>query len=169
MNKTTTQQEEQKQRFKVGSQYFFSTYADFTPGDIDYVEFEEHPRLYRNVLQFRKNDKSMCLFKWRKMSADEFVFYTLHSKLPMEIGKFLVPEVASYLGFTLDHLRQLEPVVERLDRKHSYEKIIYYSYMQNNAFTLTQEQRDQAYAEYKGEVYASRQTNYQKTITTPSH
>lgn len=148
MNKTTTQQEESKQRFKVGSQYFFSTYSDFTPGDIDYVEFEEHPKLYKNVMQFRKNDKSLCLFKWRKMSADEFVEYTLRSKLPMELGKFLVPEVAEHLGFTIDHLKRLKSVADRLDDKHKYEKIIYDSYISNNGFFLTQEQRDEAYREY---------------------
>lgn len=151
MSKTTIPQEEQKQRFKVGSQYFFSAYADFTPSDIDYVEFEEHPRLYKNVLQFRKNDKSMCLFKWRKMSADEFVEYTLNSKLPMEIGKFLVPEVATYLGFKISHLQQLKPVIENLDSKHKYEKIIYNSYILNGDWRLTEEQRESAFEEYKKE------------------
>jgi hypothetical protein len=77
---------------------------DFSPSDTDEVEFEENPKLYKNVMQFRKKDRKRCLFKWRKMSADEFVEYTLNSKLPMEIGKFLVPEVAQYLGFTIKHL-----------------------------------------------------------------
>jgi hypothetical protein len=133
----------------VGSSYFFNEYPDFIPKDIDEIEFEEEPKLYRNVLQFRKRDKSKCLFKWRKMNADEFVEYTLKSKIPMEIGKFLVPEVAEYLGFTLEHLKKLAPVVERLDNKHKYEKIIFDSYLENNKFYLTQEQRDDAYIEYR--------------------
>ena len=45
--------------------------------DVDEVEFEEHPKLYRNFMQFRKRDKSKCLFLWRKMAPDEFVEYTL--------------------------------------------------------------------------------------------
>ena len=149
MNKIGTRVEEQRQRFKVGSQAFFSQYPDFKPSDLDEVEFEEHPILYKNVMQFRKKDKTKCLFKWRKMSADEFVEYTLNSKLPMEIGKFLVPEVVEYLGFTLEHLKKLTPVVEKLDNKHKYEKIIFDSYLENNGFYLTQEQRDNAYIEYR--------------------
>jgi len=149
MSKSITKPEESKRRFKVGSQAFFSQYPDFIPGDIDEVEFEEQPKLYKNVMQFRKMDRSRCLFKWRKMSADEFVEYTLHSKLPMELGKFLVPEVAEYLEFTIEHLKKLEPVVERLDKKHEYEKTIFYAYIQNNAFFLTDEQRRKAYFEYR--------------------
>lgn len=144
MSKSITQQDESRRRFRVGSTYFFGE-----GDDIDEVEFEEHPKLYKNVMQFRKTDKSRCLFKWRKMSADEFVEYTLHSKLPMEIGKFLVPEVAEYLGITLDHLKRLKPVVDRLDKKHLYEKIIYDSYIENNGFVLTNEQRETAYKLYK--------------------
>lgn len=151
MSKTTIPQEESKQRFRVGSQAFFNGYSDFNPSDIDYVEFEEHPKLYKNVMQFRKKDKSLCLFKWRKMSIDEFIEYTLNSKLPMEIGKFLVPEIAEYLGFTLNDLEKLRPVIEKLDNKHKYEKIIFDSYLQNNGFYLTQEQRDKAYEIYKSE------------------
>lgn len=149
MNKTIMQQEESKQRFKVGSQAFFSQYRDFTPGDIDYVEFEEHPKLYKNVLQFRKKDRSLCLFKWRKMTPDEFIEYTLHKKLAMEIGKFLVPEVANYLGFTINHLKSLSPLIDFLDDKHRYEKIIFESYIENNDFFLTEEQRLKAYLEYQ--------------------
>ena len=151
MSRFTTRQAEQKQRFRVGSTYFFSEYPDFTPSDIDEVEFEEQPKLYRNVLQFRKKDKTRCLFRWRKMSADEFVEYTLNSNLPMELGKFLVPEVAEYLGFTLEHLKQLKPVSERLDDKHKYERVIYEAYIKNKGFYLTQEQKNWAYEEYKRE------------------
>ena len=148
MNKSTTRQARPKQRFRVGSQAFFSNMPGFTPGDLDELEFEEQPKLFRNFMQFRKKDKTYCLFIWRKMSADEFVEYTLNSKLPMELGKFLVPEVAEYLGFTIEHLKKLEPVVNRLDRKHRYEQIIYDSYISNNGFYLTDEQRNIAFEEY---------------------
>lgn len=96
----------------------------------------------------RARNKGRCLFKWRKMSADEFVEYTLNSKLPMEIGKFLIPEIVEYLGFTIDHLERLRPVVERLDRKHLYEKVIFEAYIKNGGFWLTREDRDRAYEEY---------------------
>lgn len=126
-------------RFKVGSTYFFKDYPSFISKDIDEVEFEENPKLYKYFMQFRKTDGSRCLFKWKKMSADEFVKYMLNTKTPMEIGKFLVPEVANYLGFTIEHLKQLQPVIDKLDNKHKYEKIIYDSYIENNDFYMTQE------------------------------
>ena len=85
------------------------------------------------------------------MSADEFVNYMLTTKTPMEIGKFLIPEIVNYLGFTIEHLKQLQPIMDKIDKKHLYEKIIYDSYIQNNDFYLTQEQLDAAYFEYKRE------------------
>lgn len=145
MSKSTTRPAEPRPRFKVGSTYFFGDQGT----DIDEVEFEEQPKLYRNVMQFRAHDKSRCLFRWRKMTPDEFVEYTLHSKLPMEVGKFLIPEVCDYLGFTLDHLKKLEPVIRRLDARHSYEKIIFESYIENGDFVLTDEQRRSAFLVYK--------------------
>ena len=149
MKQSTINQEKLKPQFKVGSQAFFFMYPDFYPKDTDIVEFEENPKLYKNFMQFRKMDGTKCLFKWRLMTADEFVEYTLHTRLPMELGKFLVPEVVEYLGFTIEHLKLLAPIAEKLDDKHSYEKIIYDSYIENNEFYLTAEQRDRAYEEYK--------------------
>lgn len=152
MKQSTTRQEKPKLRFKVGSQAFFSEYADFKSSDLDDVEFEENPKLYRYFMQFRKKDGTKCIFKWRKMTADDFVEYSLNkSKLPMEIGKFLVSEVAEYLGFTIEHLKKLSAVVDRIDEKHRYEKIIYNAYLENGAFYLTDAQRKSAYDEYKSE------------------
>lgn len=148
MNRFTMQQDESKPRFKVGSRAFFEGMPGFNPRDIDEVEFEENPKFYKNVMQFRARNKGRCLFKWRKMSADEFVEYTLRSKLPMEIGKFLVPEVAQYLGFTFNHLQRLAPVVDRLDGKHLYEKIIYDCYIMNGAWKLDEESKWRAYEVY---------------------
>ena len=136
-------------QFIVGSQAFFKQYPDFIPGDIDIVEFEDDPKLYKNFMQIRKRDKTKCIFKWRKMSVNEFVEYSLKTKLPMEVGKFLVPEVAEYVGFTIDDLKQLSSVIDRLDEKHSYEKIIFDSYIQNDGYYLNDEQRFKAYQEYK--------------------
>lgn len=137
-------------KFLVGSSYFFSCYPDFHSGDKDEVEFEEEPKLYKYFMQFRKTDKTRCYFKWRKMSPEEFIDYSLNiSQTPMEVGKFLVPEVCEHLGLTLDHLKQLEPVFDKMDKKHLYEKVIYDSYKENNCFMLTDEQRLRAYETYK--------------------
>ena len=67
----------------------------------------------------------------------------------MAVGKLLVPEVCNYMGITLEELKQFEFAFENIDDKHKYEKIIFDSYIKNNSFTLTKEQRDLAYKEYK--------------------
>ena len=149
MSKSTTRQDAPKLRYKVGSQAFFSCYPDFTPSDLDELELEEAPKLYKNFMQIRKKDGTRCIFKWHKKTADEFVEYSLRSKLPMEVGKFLVPEVAECIGFTIDHLKKLSPVFDRLDEKHAYERIIFDAYIDNGGFWLTQDQRDMAYQVYK--------------------
>ena len=67
----------------------------------------------------------------------------------MVVGKFLVPEFCTAIGFTIEDLPKLAPLVERLDDKHMYEKVIYESYLENHAFELTIEQRDRAYSMYR--------------------
>ena len=34
-------------RFNIGSTYFFKNYSDFKPNDVDEIEFEETPKLYK--------------------------------------------------------------------------------------------------------------------------
>jgi len=139
---------ETKSRFKIGSAAFFEGCPGFVPGDIDEIQFEENPKLFKNFMQLRKKDRTRCFFVWRKMSPEEFIEYALNSPLPMEAGKFLVPEIADYLGFKLEHLKMLEPVFDKMDERHDYEKIIFRSYLENGAFYLTDEQRDEAFQEY---------------------
>jgi hypothetical protein len=134
-------------KFLVGSQYFFNKFEDFTPHDIDYLELVDNPTSFKNSLQITGQGK--CLFQWRRMTSDEFVSITLKNNLPMAIGKFLVPEFCKEIGFTIDHLRQLQSLVDNLDDKHKYEKIIYDAYIQNNDFYLNNDQLYEAYSTYK--------------------
>lgn len=131
----------------VGSTYFFKGLEEFKSKDTDRVVLVENPIGFKNVRQ--TSGSGSCLFEWRKMSADEFVEFTLKTKLPMSVGKFLVPEFCEAVGFTLMHLKKLESIFDKLDDKHKYEKNIYNAYLKNGSFTLTDEQRQSAYEEYK--------------------
>lgn len=131
-------------RYLVGSQYFFKSFSDFVPKDLDELILEENPKDYKIKMQI--TGKGKCLFKWRKLKPQQFIEYT---KLPMELGKFLVKEVCQEIGFTIEHLKQLKPIVDKLDEKHLYEKVIWESYIENNDFHLTNEQLQMAYEEYK--------------------
>lgn len=131
-------------RYLVGSRYFFKNFSDFTPKDIDELILEENPKDYKIKMQI--TGKGKCLFKWRKLNPEQFIRYT---KTPMELGKFLVKEVCEDIGFTIEHLKKLNKIVEKLDDKHLYEKVIWESYIANNDFYLTDEQLLNSYEVYK--------------------
>lgn len=133
----------------VGSKRFFDGIDGFNSKDVDKVVLVENPIGFKYVRQ--TSGSGSCLFEWKKMSAEEFVEFTINSKLPMSVGKFLVPEFCEEIGFTIKHLKQLEPQFSKLDDKHKYEKIIFDSYIKNNSFTLTDEQKMAAYEEYRRE------------------
>ena len=131
----------------IGSQYFFSCYEDFLSKDIDELEIIETAD-FKQIRQITGQGK--CLFQLQKHdSKEDYIIWALQSKLGMVIGKFLIPEFNEKIGFTIEDLPNLAPLIEKLDAKHKYEEIIFNSYIENNAFTLTLEQREQAYKSYK--------------------
>ena len=131
----------------MGSQYFFQGYNDFNSKDIDEIEIIE-TNTFRYVRQLTGHSK--CLFQLRKQtSKDDYINYALTSNTGMVIGKFLIPEFCNEIGMAIEDLPKLKPLLSKLDDKHKYEEIIYNSYIENNGFYLTNEQRDKAYGSYK--------------------
>lgn len=136
-----------KKQILVGSTYFFKSFDDFESKDKDYVVLIENPTAFKNVRQTSYGAR--CLFEWRKMSANEFMEYTLNHCVPMELGKFLVPEFAQAIGLTITDLKRLAPLTTQLDKKHEYEKIIFDAYIKNGKFELTAEQLANARSSYE--------------------
>ena len=134
-------------RFVVGSKAFFNGFDDFNPTDNDVLILEDKPSGYITESQIRLNGN--CYFKWKRMSAKDFVEHHKKCKCGMAIGKFLVPDFAKEIGLTIDNLKELKCLYDLLDERHSYEKVIYDSYVENDGFFLTDEQRKKAYGEYK--------------------
>lgn len=131
----------------IGSQYFFSCYDDFKSKDIDELRITE-TNDFSQIRQITGQGK--CLFLMKKHNTkDEYIDWALKSSIGMVVGKFLVPEFCAEIDFTIEDLPRLAPLLDRLDDKHKYEKIIYNSYIENGSFTLTDEQRDRAYKSYK--------------------
>lgn len=130
----------------VGSNAFFKNIKGFTSKDVDILELIDKPIGFKTFRQIKFPNK--CVFQWKRMSPQEFINETIKNNVPMEIGKFLVPEFNNEIGFTIEHLRQLELLANNLDDKHLYEKIIYNSYIENNSFILTYAQLQKAYEEY---------------------
>lgn len=134
-------------KFLIGSQYFFSCYDDFESKDVDELELIETDK-FKYVRQL--SGQGRCLFQVRKQEAkEEYIKYALLSNLGMVIGKFLIPEFCQEIGFTIEDLQQLRELVDKLDDNHKYEEIIFDSYIENGSFTLTDKQRERAYAKYK--------------------
>ena len=130
----------------MGSNYFFKQYPDFRSKDTDYVELTDDPKIKGLMVIRGKGDD---VFIFRRKPKDLMIKEALKSNLAMVLGKFLIPEFCEELGFTIEDLQQLEPLTERLDEAHSYEKAIYLAYIVNREFRLTDAQRLKAYEIYK--------------------
>lgn len=131
----------------MGSKYFFACYSDFNSKDIDEIAVIE-----TNEFKHKRHilGQDRCLFLLKKQaSVDDYINLDIQSPLGMVVGKYLVPEFCEEIGFTIEDLPKIKSMIDKLDIKHRYEKIIYDSYIENNDFTLTDEQRDKAYQSYK--------------------
>ena len=131
----------------IGSTYFFSNYPDFKSKDVDKLE-SINTNEFKQMRQI--TGQGTCLFQLKRQeSTEDYIAWAVKSKLGMVIGKFLIPEFCNEIGFTIKDLPKVKSLIEKLDSKHFYEKIIYDSYIKNGSFTLTDEQRDRAYESYK--------------------
>jgi hypothetical protein len=133
-------------KFTIGSQYFFSCYADFESKDLDELELVD-----TTDFQFMRQltGRGKCLFQLkRQANVDDYINYAL-SDVAMAVGKFLIPEFCEAIGFKFEDLPRLQPLIKDLDPKHKYEQLIFESYLANGSFSLTEDQRLKAYKSYK--------------------
>lgn len=130
----------------MGSNYFFSQYKDFKSTDIDKIDIINTSD-FKDKRIIRGQGKDYIFLK--RKPKEQLIQDALNSELAMVVGKFLIPEFNKQIGFTIEDLPKVQPLIDRLDDKHLYEKIIYDAYLENKEFILTQEQRDAAYASYK--------------------
>ena len=131
----------------MGSVYFFSEYEDFHSKDIDYVMVVETDE-WQYLSQLRSKEKDIFRLK-KQPTVDIYINMAVDTGLGMTVGKFLIPEFCEEIGLTIEDLPKLKPLIDILDEKHLYEKIIYDAYIENHAFMLTSPQRDLAYKTYK--------------------
>lgn len=131
-------------KHQMGSCYFFSNMPGFSPHDHDFIELVDTNEFLTRCIRGHGKD----YFFFKRKSKEKMIVDALQSSLPMVVGKFLIPEFCKEIGFGVEDLKQLHPQFEKLDPKHEYEKIIYDSYLENGAMTLTDEQRAAAYDVY---------------------
>lgn len=133
----------------MGSSYFFDIYDDYKLKDNDELhivdEFIFPNKVCMNMRLFDGND----IFIFKNTDKQEYINDVYESGVNMKVGKFLIPEFNKYINFTIDDLKSLQPIFDNMDEKHTYERVICESYLKNGDFFLTDEQRREAYKEYK--------------------
>lgn len=148
---------------QVGSRRFFGGLKDYQSDSNAFVQVIDAPKGFSFVKE--TNLYGRHLFQWARLAPQEYVEYALKKGAPEQIGKFLVPEFCSEIGFTLSDLRQLEPLLDKLDEEHKYYRLIYNAYMANGDFTLTDEQRQAAYEEWRRNEKRAKEKATQPTKT----
>jgi len=137
----------------IGSTYFFGKFESFKSKDRDYLRLKDKGNGYEYIRQITTGDT--CYFDVVIRPKEELIQYALENKVTaMQVGKFLIPEFNERFRITIDDLKQLKPLVDHLDKKHEYERIIYDAYIANGKFGLTEEQLQAAY-----EVYTTAREN----------
>lgn len=141
-----------KNKIKIGSAPFFEKYPDYVLHDTDYMLFVNEVGDKVLKIYITEDGERIDYFYYKKgITKKELIAHELEDckKKPCHAGKFLIPEVVEYFDITLKDLKLFDSAFNNLDEKHTYEKIIYDAYLSNNDFVLTDEQRDEAYNEYK--------------------
>lgn len=131
----------------VGSRAFFSGMKGFTSKDRDYLVLVDKPNGY--TWRREQSMRGVCTFEYKRDTPAAMVAKTLEAGDPLLIGKFLVPAVADAIGATVKDILPLESLLPKLDAKHQYEAIIFNAIKNNGTFTITDEQRQDAYKVYQ--------------------
>ena len=132
----------------IGSRAFFEDMPEFTPKDTDTLVWVADPKGFTHYRQ--TSISGQHIIEWRAMPKSELLAYSMRDKANgLEFGKFIVPEFVELVGLTIDDLARLRAYyIEKIDDEHRYQLAICDAYIANNAFTLTDEQREKAYAIY---------------------
>lgn len=133
-------------KYVVGSRAFFSGMEGFRSKDKDYLVLEGNPIGYN--WRREQSLRGICTFYYKRLPVEQLVQRCLGMRDALQLGKFLVPEVAAALEMTIEDIRPLETLLPLLDTKHRYYEIIFRAYIANGSFTLTEAQRLEAYKSY---------------------
>lgn len=133
-------------QFTVGSRAFFSDMPGFRSKGSDILVLTDEP----DGFQWRREQqlRGVSTFRYKREPLAQMIQRTLDADDPLLVGKFLVPEVAAELGASVADILPLQPLVAKLDDKLKYYAVIFDAYQANGSFTLTQDQRNEAYQLY---------------------
>ena len=137
---------------QAGSRAFFSGMEGFTPHDNDVVVIENSAG---NGYLFHRSIPNIAeqkdVYHVVKQNKERLMNWELKHSSPMVLGRYLLPAFCEEFGITVSDLETLRPLRDRMDRRHSYLVVIYDAYIENGSMTLTDQQRQAAFVEYKKE------------------
>lgn len=132
--------------FITGSKAFFEGMKDFVPSDTDKIKFSK--RENTKLIHIRNRKES--IFDWNENLGKEGIKeHCLKYENYEFLGMFLVPDIAEYLGVTIEDIKDLQEYFHKCDYKHQYLATICDAYIKNNDFKLTATQRTSAYNLYR--------------------
>ena len=135
-------------KIRIGSTSFFESFNDFKSKDIDELCIISKPINGKETsFCIKLNGKDLILYP--QLSKEQFIKNDLNINDPIKIGKYLSKEFIDYIHLTIDDLKLLKPLYNKIKDTHKYQQIIYDAYIENNNFTLSKEQLIKAYKEYK--------------------
>lgn len=134
------------EKILVGSRAFFEGIEGYKSKDYDYVIIIDNQQelMWRHEYRFR----GQCFFEYKKDTPINMISKTIEIGSPLLVGKFLVKDFADSIGAKVKDILPLEPLLDKLDDKHQYEKIIFEAIKKNKSFDITEEQRQEAYKVY---------------------
>lgn len=136
------------EQYITGSYAFFKDIEGFEGRDKDIVIFDTE----QDGSFTYTSEKDKDIFIWKQDTAEEMIaFMNKGLLLPSAVIVFLVPDIITRVGMTVELLPSIKPLIDKLDDAHKYIKVIYNAYVENNNFTLTNEQLMAAYDEYNRE------------------
>lgn len=135
-----------QKRILVGSRVFFACMNGFHSKDTDYLILVSEPKHFN--WRRETSMRGICTFEYKQEAARNMIARTIEQGDALLLGKFLVPEVLQAIDASMEDIKPLEALLPKLDEKHKYQSVIFEAYMTNKAFTLTNEQRTEAYNQY---------------------
>lgn len=133
-------------RFLVGSRAFFSGLEGFSSDNRNFVKLVTNSAPLR--IESKLSVHGNIVYRLLREPASVMVQKAVESGNGLLLGNFLVPAFAKEIGLTIDDLKKLQPLLSALGNRHSYQAVIYNCYLTNGSFSLTNEQRTEAYKTY---------------------
>lgn len=146
------------ERILIGSRAFFGNYNDFENKINRYIELIENPTFKGDKEEITL--RGVYTVRLKKEAVKNIINKAVKDGNIILVSAFLIPEVTNAIGAKVKDILPLEPLLENLDQEHQYVANIFKAVKANNSFTLSEEQRKEAYVVYKASRKKEEKTKF---------